>query len=800
METSPEPSEGQRQAIASLEALAGSSDGDLLLDAGYQQMESGWLELRVWLPCAHIPAAEKGVRLDKREPVDISVPRDFPFRPPEAAAGHTRFAGQTHVQWGSQLCLYASRGEWDPSAGMAGFMRRLLAFYRHIAAGTLSGPLAPWHPPMAYSVARAGCVVVCADLDPATRARPGSFLGWALGIQVPPDRIDIVDWLEPGVAIDGSPEQQAIRLGDDLREARARTGYRDAFLVPSVVLPKPIAFEYPEFVGDLLSAVQSAGIGHQEVLDHLGWAIRVNQALPSSSGQPGRDPTVFLVRAPADKRFTTADPHAHFAAWRLEPGDEAVVAPAGDYGRYLEREMNWLENAEISWARVYDIRDEAVIRRDTGRPVEKVHGSRVLVLGCGALGAPIAEHCVRAGARSVHVIDWGVVNPGILVRQPYDDIDIGLAKAEVLADRLAEIRPETIVRGMAADVLTLRMDQNFLTHFDLIVDATADRPVAAWLERWRRGRPYLWPDLVTVAISQSARRGIAAVTPRGSVGAGIDLLRHLALETCEDPALTDVYREFFPPPEERIEFEPERGCSGSTFIGSTTDVTALAAQLLDSALAGIKPGVVSVPAAGMADYVPCERSICVIRLGGPGEPEPAQTRRVIPRGLTIADHSGVYEVRIDRQAMERIHDFVQDMAPVGITEAESETGGLLLGQFDEACRIVWVSEVTGPPDGSLAGPLGVAVNTPAAREDVCERSHRTGGLTAFVGLWHTHPHGSARPSEIDIEAMNKLLAESSSPSPRILLLVISPPGTGSPAVGQGPDGWNPGIHAEIFAS
>jgi hypothetical protein len=81
------------------------------------------------------------------------------------------------------------------------------------------------------------------------------------------------------------------------------------------------------------------------------------------------------------------------------------------------------------------------------------------------------------------------------------------------------------------------------------------------------------------------------------------MLRRLALTACEDSALTDVYREFFPAPGERIEFEPERGCSGSTFIGSATDVTALAAQLLDSALASIRPGMVRVSAAGEADYI-----------------------------------------------------------------------------------------------------------------------------------------------------------------------------------------------------
>jgi proteasome lid subunit RPN8/RPN11 len=642
-------------------------------------------------------------------------------------------------------------------------------------------------------------VVVSADLVPADRARPGSFLCWAIGVQLAADRVDIVDWLDSSAAGEGPGEHRTDRLAADLAEARTRTGYRDAFLVPAVTLPEPIAFEYPECVGDLLNAVHSAGTGHQEVLDQLGRAMWVNQALSSSSGRAERDPTLLLLRAPADRRFTTADPHAFFAAWRLEPEDEAVISPGGDYGGYLERQLVWLENAPISWAHVYDTRTEAVIRRDTGRPVEKLYGSRVLILGCGALGAPIAEHCVRAGAAAVGLVDWGAVNPGILVRQPYDDADIGLPKAEVLADRLSAIRPDTRVRALVADVLSLPMDHKILPDWDLIIDATADRSVAARLERWRRGRPYLWPDFVAVAISQTARRGIAAVAPRGSVGAGIDLFRRLALAACEDRTLTDVYREFFPPPGERIEFEPERGCSGSTFIGSTTDVTALAAQLLDSALASIRPGMVHVSAAGEADYVPCEGNMCIIQLGNDDGQEPARTRLVFPHDLTVSEDSGLYEVRIDHRAVAQMHRLARETEPADIAQAEDETGGLLLGQFDDACRIVWVSEVTGPPGGSSASPLGLVVNTPAAREDVSERSRRTGGLMSFVGLWHTHPGGSAWPSEIDVEAMDKLLAESPNHSPRALLVVLGLPGTGSLAVGQWPEGWNPGIYAKVFA-
>src|ERR1700677_871602 len=79
---------------------------------------------------------------------------------------------------------------------MAGFLRRLLAFYEHVAMGTLSGPQAPWDPPVAYADAKAGCVVIRADLAPADRGRPGAFVRWALGVQRHEGRADIVDWLD----------------------------------------------------------------------------------------------------------------------------------------------------------------------------------------------------------------------------------------------------------------------------------------------------------------------------------------------------------------------------------------------------------------------------------------------------------------------------------------------------------------------------------------------------------------------------------------------------------------------------
>jgi len=54
------------------------------------------------------------------------------------------------------------------------------------------------------------------------------------------------------------------------------------------------------------------------------------------------------------------------------------------------------------------------------------------------------------------VVDYDLVSPGILVRQPYADAEIGMAKASVLADRLNRIQadqPVTPVVGSAQETV-----------------------------------------------------------------------------------------------------------------------------------------------------------------------------------------------------------------------------------------------------------------------------------------------------------------------------------------------------------
>jgi proteasome lid subunit RPN8/RPN11 len=273
------------------------------------------------------------------------------------------------------------------------------------------------------------------------------------------------------------------------------------------------------------------------------------------------------------------------------------------------------------------------------------------------------------------------------------------------------------------------------------------------------------------------------------VAAGVDLLRRLGLSTCMSTALRDVYAAFFPTRAGRLNFRPDTSCSDTTFIGSTTDIGALAAQLLDSALARLE---MSRDAAGAE---PPHRSLTIIRLGRDDELKPARVVLDLGPERVATDHGQAYEIRLDENAMETMREHVRASVN-GRTPGAGHTGGLLLGQFDSVCRIAWVSQATGLPEGSTANSLQIKLAVDDVQDFLGDRSSRSGGMLTLIGFWHTHRGASAEPSDEDRATMRERAASPEWPATPALLLVLGIPADGS--VGQPPSPWAPEIHAETF--
>jgi adenylyltransferase/sulfurtransferase len=105
---------------------------------------------------------------------------------------------------------------------------------------------------------------------------------------------------------------------------------------------------------------------------------------------------------------------------------------------------------------------------------EKLINSRVLLIGCGALGASHAEMLARAGVGKLKIVDRDFVEWTNLQRQTlYKEQDAveRLPKAIAAKNRLAEINSEIEVEAIVADVNQNNIE-SLIENCDLILDGT----------------------------------------------------------------------------------------------------------------------------------------------------------------------------------------------------------------------------------------------------------------------------------------------------------------------------------------
>jgi adenylyltransferase/sulfurtransferase len=100
--------------------------------------------------------------------------------------------------------------------------------------------------------------------------------------------------------------------------------------------------------------------------------------------------------------------------------------------------------------------------------------SRVVLVGCGALGTALANLLVRAGVGTLRIIDRDFVEASNLQRQTlFDESDAreALPKAVAAERRLRAINSSVRVEGVVAD-LTSRNAEELLAAHDIILDGT----------------------------------------------------------------------------------------------------------------------------------------------------------------------------------------------------------------------------------------------------------------------------------------------------------------------------------------
>lgn len=106
----------------------------------------------------------------------------------------------------------------------------------------------------------------------------------------------------------------------------------------------------------------------------------------------------------------------------------------------------------------------------------RLKGARVLLVGAGGLGSPVAMYLAAAGVGTLGIVDFDVVDPTNLQRQViHGTSDVGRLKLDSARDRLGEINPHVRVEGFA-ERLTSENALELVRAFDVVVDGTDNFP------------------------------------------------------------------------------------------------------------------------------------------------------------------------------------------------------------------------------------------------------------------------------------------------------------------------------------
>lgn len=107
---------------------------------------------------------------------------------------------------------------------------------------------------------------------------------------------------------------------------------------------------------------------------------------------------------------------------------------------------------------------------------------KIVIIGCGSIGAPLAQQLVMAGVGHVDLIDPGTLEWANVGRHPLGAEHVGHNKAKALAEMLQQSYPHATIRGFDVFYEELAL-QSFITisRADLVISATAEWDAESFL-------------------------------------------------------------------------------------------------------------------------------------------------------------------------------------------------------------------------------------------------------------------------------------------------------------------------------
>ncbi len=127
----------------------------------------------------------------------------------------------------------------------------------------------------------------------------------------------------------------------------------------------------------------------------------------------------------------------------------------------------------------------------------RLRHARVLIVGVGGLGSPIALYLTAAGVGQMGLVDDDVVSVSNLQRQVlYTESEVGLSKVECARRRLSALNSATRF-DLYPTRLTAENAEEIISHYDLVMDGCDNAETRYLIDEVcaRLGKPYVYGSI-----------------------------------------------------------------------------------------------------------------------------------------------------------------------------------------------------------------------------------------------------------------------------------------------------------------
>lgn len=254
--------------------------------------------------------------------------------------------------------------------------------------------------------------------------------------------------------------------------------------------PKPIVlapWQAAVAWGELAAVGADQGVDVFAALEQISNAVR-------EANKVNKGWMLLMLGYPIPKRIGGPDEEIHWESVSLpalttEP--PKGYRPSRKFWWLRDRQQHFGNKRKMTFIDTTNWHADRVQAR--GRLPESVYRSKVVIVGCGALGSAVAELLIRGGLLDLLLVDGEVLEAGNLSRHVLTSTSVGRGKADELAKRLRQISPSAKINIVAHDLHDPQMTHDRLDDADLTLDFTGADEVPALMAatHWNIARRFI---------------------------------------------------------------------------------------------------------------------------------------------------------------------------------------------------------------------------------------------------------------------------------------------------------------------